>query len=226
MWLLRDSSARTAIASPMVSKCATGWTAIPCRQQRATGRWCATTRAPRRRKVAVPAGLAPPTPHAHRLPLSGTALQESLAPTPIRRRRERLLELVPGIRRPAAWKTYEDRASQVPTSFDPMPGRTADGDDPYLGLQLSATVWRDPLLAGASPLSHTVDGAGVAAVLLYSLFEEEIRREAESNARLANQYNETYAESVTYFRPRCSATMAPTGIHVCWNARRRRCRCR
>ena len=62
----------------------------------------------------------------------------------------------------------------------------------YLGLQL-----RNPLLAGASPLSHTVDGVG--AVVLYSLFEEEIRREAESNARLANQYNETYAESVTYF---------------------------
>jgi dihydroorotate dehydrogenase (fumarate) len=70
----------------------------------------------------------------------------------------------------------------------------------YLGLQL-----RNPLLAGASPLSHTVDGvrrladAGVGAVVLYSLFEEEIRREAETNARLANQYNETYAESVTYF---------------------------
>ena len=97
----------------------------------------------------------------------------------------------------------------------------------YLGLQL-----RNPLLAGASPLSHTVDGvrrladAGVGAVVLYSLFEEEIRREAEHNARLANEYNETYAESVTYFPPRRSATMAPIGIYVCWNARRRRWRCR
>jgi dihydroorotate dehydrogenase (fumarate) len=70
----------------------------------------------------------------------------------------------------------------------------------YLGLEL-----RNPLLAGASPLSHTLDGvrrvadAGVGAIVLHSLFEEEIRREAERNARLASQYNETYAESVTYF---------------------------
>ena len=66
----------------------------------------------------------------------------------------------------------------------------------YLGLQL-----RNPLLASASPLSHTVDGvrrladAGVGAVVLYSLFEEQIRREAEQQARLEMEYNETYAES-------------------------------
>jgi dihydroorotate dehydrogenase (fumarate) len=70
----------------------------------------------------------------------------------------------------------------------------------YLGLEL-----RNPLLAGASPLSHTLDGvrrladAGVGAIVLHSLFEEEILREAERNARLASQYNDTYAESVTYF---------------------------
>ena len=68
----------------------------------------------------------------------------------------------------------------------------------YLGLQL-----RNPLLASASPLSHTVDGVrrladagvGVGAVVLYSLFEEQIRREAEQQARLEMEYNETYAES-------------------------------
>jgi len=70
----------------------------------------------------------------------------------------------------------------------------------YLGLEL-----RNPLLAGASPLSHTVAGvrrladAGVGAVVLYSLFEEEIRREAERNARLAEAHSEIYAESLTYF---------------------------
>ena len=64
---------------------------------------------------------------------------------------------------------------------------------------------RNPLLAGASPLSHTVDGvrsladAGVGAVVVHSLFEEEIRREAEQKAQFAMQYNETYAESLTYF---------------------------
>jgi dihydroorotate dehydrogenase (fumarate) len=70
----------------------------------------------------------------------------------------------------------------------------------YLGLEL-----RNPLLAGASPLSHSVAGvrrladAGVGAVVLYSLFEEEIRREAERNARLAEQHSESFAESLSYF---------------------------
>ena len=49
----------------------------------------------------------------------------------------------------------------------------------YLGLAL-----RNPLVASASPLSKTVDGvrrladAGVGAVVLYSLFEEQLRQEA------------------------------------------------
>ena len=50
----------------------------------------------------------------------------------------------------------------------------------YMGLQL-----RNPLVASASPLSHTVDGvrrladAGVGAIVLHSLFEEQLREEAE-----------------------------------------------
>ena len=46
----------------------------------------------------------------------------------------------------------------------------------YLGLAL-----RNPLVASASPLSKTLDGvrrladAGVGAVVLYSLFEEQLR---------------------------------------------------
>ena len=70
----------------------------------------------------------------------------------------------------------------------------------YLGLRL-----RNPLLASASPLSRTVDGvrrladAGVGAVVIHSLFEEQLRREAEYNERMATQGNESYAESLTYF---------------------------
>lgn len=70
----------------------------------------------------------------------------------------------------------------------------------YLGLAL-----RNPLVASASPLSKTVDGvrrladAGVGAVVLYSLFEEQLRREAEQNARLAEAGSESFGESLTYF---------------------------
>ena len=72
----------------------------------------------------------------------------------------------------------------------------------YLGLDL-----RNPLVASASPLSKTVDGvrrladAGVGAVVLYSLFEEQLRREAEENARLAVAGTESFAESLSYFPP-------------------------
>ncbi len=70
----------------------------------------------------------------------------------------------------------------------------------YLGLKL-----RNPLLAAASPLSRTLSGikeladAGVGAIVLYSLFEEQLRRETAQNAQLATFANETYAESLSYF---------------------------
>jgi dihydroorotate dehydrogenase (fumarate) len=70
----------------------------------------------------------------------------------------------------------------------------------YLGLTL-----RNPLVASASPLSNTVDGVrrladgGVGAVVLYSLFEEQLRREAEENARLAEVGTEIFAEALSYF---------------------------
>jgi dihydroorotate dehydrogenase (fumarate) len=69
----------------------------------------------------------------------------------------------------------------------------------YLGLTLDS-----PLVASAGPLSCTVDGvrqladAGVAAVVLPSLFEEQVRREAERDARLAEAGAESFAESLSY----------------------------
>ena len=62
---------------------------------------------------------------------------------------------------------------------------------------------RNPLVASASPLSNSVDGvrrladAGVGAVVLYSLFEEQLRREAEQNARLADAGTDSFAESLS-----------------------------
>jgi dihydroorotate dehydrogenase (fumarate) len=72
----------------------------------------------------------------------------------------------------------------------------------YLGLQL-----RNPLVASPSPLSQTVDGVrsladgGVGAVVLYSLFEEQLRREAELNARLVDEGADSYGEALSYFPP-------------------------
>ena len=70
----------------------------------------------------------------------------------------------------------------------------------YLGLAL-----RNPLVASPSPLSNTADGvrrladAGVGAVVLYSLFEEQVLQEAAENARLVDAGSESYAESLSYF---------------------------
>lgn len=70
----------------------------------------------------------------------------------------------------------------------------------YMGLPLA-----NPLIASASPLSQSVEGirrladAGVGAVVLYSLFEEQVQREAAETARLLDEGAESFAESVTYF---------------------------
>lgn len=79
----------------------------------------------------------------------------------------------------------------------------------YLGLAL-----RNPLVASASPLSNTLDGvrrladAGVGAVVLYSLFEEQLRREAAENARLAEAGSEVFAEALSYFPAETEAEAA------------------
>lgn len=70
----------------------------------------------------------------------------------------------------------------------------------YLGLKL-----RSPLVVSASPLSEDVEnikrmeGAGAAAVVLYSLFEEQLRHDRlELNQRLESG-TESFAEALTYF---------------------------
>jgi len=70
----------------------------------------------------------------------------------------------------------------------------------YLGLNLAS-----PLVVSASPLYRDVDGvcrledAGASAVVLYSLFEEQLRQEeADLNYHLAAG-TESFAESLTYF---------------------------
>jgi len=80
----------------------------------------------------------------------------------------------------------------------------------YLGLEL-----RNPLVASASPLSNTLDGirrladGGVGAVVLYSLFEEQLRREAAENAALADAGSESFAEALSYLPPAAGAEPGP-----------------
>ncbi len=70
----------------------------------------------------------------------------------------------------------------------------------YLGLQL-----KNPLVASASPLSKKVENvrrledAGAAAVVMYSLFEEQITHESLELDHYLHLGTHSYAESMSYF---------------------------
>ncbi len=76
----------------------------------------------------------------------------------------------------------------------------ADLSTTYLGLQL-----KNPVIASASPISKKLDGikkleeAGASAVVMYSLFEEQITHESLALDHFLNRGTESYAESLTYF---------------------------
>jgi dihydroorotate dehydrogenase (fumarate) len=69
----------------------------------------------------------------------------------------------------------------------------------YLGLTL-----KNPLVASASPLSHKVESvlrmeeAGISAVVMYSLFEEQIIQESLKLDQDLTRGTESYAEALTY----------------------------
>ena len=82
----------------------------------------------------------------------------------------------------------------------------------YLGMKL-----RSPLVVSASPLSRDVEGicrleeAGASAVVLYSLFEEQLRQEeADLNYHLVAG-TESFAESLTYFPQPSEFQTGPEG---------------
>ncbi|HEU5099302.1 MAG TPA: dihydroorotate dehydrogenase-like protein [Roseiflexaceae bacterium] len=83
--------------------------------------------------------------------------------------------------------------------YEPFPDQ-ADLTTTYLGLQL-----KNPLVASASPLSKKLDGvkrledAGAAAVVMYSLFEEQIIHESRELDYYLSRGAEQYAEALSYF---------------------------
>jgi dihydroorotate dehydrogenase (fumarate) len=70
----------------------------------------------------------------------------------------------------------------------------------YMGIAL-----RNPLVASPSPLSHSLDGirrladGGVGAIVLFSLFEEQLRQEAARAIRLVEDTAESFPEALDYF---------------------------
>lgn len=70
----------------------------------------------------------------------------------------------------------------------------------YMGLTL-----RSPLVASAGPIQQKVDGvraladAGVGAIVMYSLFEEQVRHEEARQAEIELEYMDSFAESLSFF---------------------------
>jgi len=88
----------------------------------------------------------------------------------------------------------------------------ADLTTNYLGMQL-----RTPLVPSASPLSQEVssirrmEDAGAAAVVLYSLFEEQLRQESLELDHHLSAGTESFAESLSYFPQASEYRLGPEG---------------
>ena len=82
----------------------------------------------------------------------------------------------------------------------------------YLGLKL-----QNPLVPSASPLSKSLDTMkrledhGAAAVVMYSLFEEQITNESNELDFFLNQGSESYAEALSYFPDLGHYNVGPEG---------------
>jgi dihydroorotate dehydrogenase (fumarate) len=82
----------------------------------------------------------------------------------------------------------------------------------YLGLELAS-----PLVASASPLCETIDNvrrmedAGAGAVVLHSLFEEQIEVESRALDRALSYGTESYAEAVSYLPDLYRYNLGPDG---------------
>ncbi|MBI4469261.1 MAG: dihydroorotate dehydrogenase-like protein [Acidobacteria bacterium] len=82
----------------------------------------------------------------------------------------------------------------------------------YLGLHLA-----NPIVPSSSPLMKKVDNirrmqdAGAAAVVLHSLFEEQITRESQELDRYLNHGTESFAEALSYFPDLISYNLGPEG---------------
>src|SRR5512143_1480595 len=88
----------------------------------------------------------------------------------------------------------------------PMPDLTTN----YLGLSL-----KNPLVASASPLSKKVDSvklldeAGIGAIVMYSLFEEQIIHDSLELDHYLNLGTNSFAEALTYLPDLSSYNIGP-----------------
>ncbi len=102
--------------------------------------------------------------------------------------------------RPGIVPIVERQSTPKPSSRRSVAAGEVDLSTNYLGLRL-----KSPVVASAGPLSQNVDGvkaladAGVGAVVMYSLFEEQLRHEEARAEQLTEVHEESFAEAMSYF---------------------------
>ncbi|HEY5677784.1 MAG TPA: dihydroorotate dehydrogenase-like protein [Myxococcales bacterium] len=80
----------------------------------------------------------------------------------------------------------------------------------YLGLKLDS-----PLMPGASPLPDSLDmvrrleDAGASAIVMRSLFEEQITREMTGKIEVVESHEESFAEALSYFPKASEFSLGP-----------------
>lgn len=82
----------------------------------------------------------------------------------------------------------------------------------YLGMEL-----KNPIVPSASPLSYTLDNmkrleeAGAAAIVMFSLFEEQVQHERNERDHYLQYGTHSYAEAITYFPQIHEFSIGPDG---------------
>lgn len=82
----------------------------------------------------------------------------------------------------------------------------------YMGLPL-----KNPLVVSANPLCEEIDNirkmedAGASAIVLHSLFEEQITIESQRLDRFLSDHQESYSEALSYFPDMVDYNMGPDG---------------
>ncbi|MEI6279522.1 MAG: dihydroorotate dehydrogenase-like protein [Verrucomicrobiae bacterium] len=80
----------------------------------------------------------------------------------------------------------------------------------YLGLEL-----KSPFVIGASPLGDDLDSAkrledcGASALVMHSLFEEQLTSESDAVTSLTEPFEESYAEALSYFPDSAEYALGP-----------------
>jgi hypothetical protein len=124
------------------------------------------------------------------------------------------------------YRTYEEMAGWSPSRFPPIrasesteapPAVVKEGGGHGPRNPLSRTDAQNPLVASASPLTsdlgnlRRLEDCGAAAVVLPSIFEEQIEAEEAETERLTTFRGESFPEAISYFPAAIDYSTGPQG---------------